>query len=439
MESLIFYLALFISLITGLIAANIFNRKKYIVSAIAMGFFLIFFVLIPFFNSLLQYNYIEQTEAVLGPITSSTYFLTFSIYSVIFTSLGLIFSLILRKQNVDHEQFSPFQDHELKTVLNITALFQFIGLILFLSATGYQSLNLVEIAINIVDGGRFNYFKNPDYNELFMTLSHYFNHSCVLYFFFDIRSRTPSKIRTLLVSFMVILIVFFTGSRGFILSAISGAAMGIYLYRKMPIFISIVIGSFILVFMIVFQIIRRSWSTDIGFDEIIEVLVQGDMTYFYAASLEALRQFHEGYQFYPFNFIRQLLFLPIPGEFTFGLKQADLPMLFEQSYHYNYEVRSGNFPPGLIGVFVLNFGLLGPVLGPLIFFIFVTYFDKCYKKRGFVSEAFLAVAFILVLQLFRGAMMGFYFWFFLSLMLIFIKFSIILWRSFNNVTNISRP
>jgi hypothetical protein len=422
----------------SLSAAIIYFKKRAIVGCYTMILFILLFVLVPLINSLISYNYVEQEASVLGPITSSQVFLTFSIYCVLTSFIGFIFSLLSVKQSDRCVEVGPFKDSQAKTVLNITALGQLTGALLFLLSTGYDSLNPIIIAQNIILGGRFSYWTNEGHNQLLMTLSHYFNHCCVLYFFYDVRFKSPSWLRTGCVCILVVLMVVLTGARGWLIAAMSGGVMAALMYRKVSMRSSLVLGVSVTCFMIAFQIIRRSWSTEFELDEILVVLIQGDMSYFYFASLEAIRQFDLGAMFYPFNFLKQLVFLPIPHEYTFGLKERDLPMLFESAYHYDFMTREGNFPPGLFGVFVLNFGVLGSVLGPLIYFSFINYVDSANRRRGVILEAFMAIAIMLVLQLFRGAMMGFYFWFFLTIVLFCIKYQIILRRMLTNAANLSR-
>jgi len=376
--------------------------------------------LVPTLNTVISYESFYFEFAVLGIIDDQGIFLLYDVFCLFFSFISLFYSIAYKKAPLNNNYNGFLCEKNSHFVLNWLMFFQVFGVVLFLLSTGFDTLDPIKIIQNVLSDGRFSYWKNDSHSTLLMTLSFYFSHCSVLYFFYDVKFKTSSLVRTLISIGCVILMVVLTGARGWIIAAVSGSVISMLLYRKPPMLFLIFFASFGTIFMLAFQVFRRTWSFDFGVEELSEVIIQGDLSWFYYASLESFRQYQEGLQFYPLNFLRQLLFLPFPNEFTFGMKERDLPFLFESAIIYASDIRAGNFPPGLFGVFILNFGRIGAIIGPLFFFAFLYFFDKSKAKLGLISEVFLSISLLLVLQLYRGAMMGFYYWFFLSIILFLI-------------------
>lgn len=97
----------------------------------------------------------------------------------------------------------------------------------------------------------------------------------------------------------------------------------------------------------------------------------------------------------------------MPTDWTFGIKVRDLSSLFAFAFESGVDFRSGNYPPGLIGLFVLNFGWFGFFLVGS-FLLFVGVFIERFINNGLVLVVFYANILFWVLQIMRGTLMGYY-------------------------------
>lgn len=384
-----------------------------LIAAILFNFL---FVLVALANQLLDYEYFDFESAKLGPIDEHKFYVLYDLYCAGFSTILLILSSIVpKKESLKRDSF--LQNNSADYYLNWLAIFQVLGVLFFILSTGFGSLNPMVIALNIIEGGRFSYWTNSGHNQSLMNLSFYLANLSVVYFFYETKFKCRSKIRLAICLVCILAMIVFTGARGWLIGAASGTFMAILLFRNPNKYVMLFSGGFVILFLIMFQVIRQSWTLDINIHTFLEVLIQGDLSWFYYASLEAIRQYEMDLQFYPLNFLRQILFLPIPNEFTFGLKERDLPFLFESAIEYSSHVRGGNFPPGLFGVFVLNFGHLGIILGPAILLGCIYMMERAFYKKSPYFEAFVAIFPLFILQLYRGSMMGIYYWFFLIIVM----------------------
>ncbi|MFK5949392.1 MAG: hypothetical protein QM500_11570, partial [Methylococcales bacterium] len=131
------------------------------------------------------------------------------------------------------------------------------------------------------------------------------------------------------------------------------------------------------------------------------------LSYFYYSSLESIRQYLLNDVLFFANIYRNLVFILLPTEWTFGLKQQDLSYLFAFAYESSSDVRGGNYPPGLLGMFVLNFGAFGILFIGLPLLLFIRIVEGLNPKG--IAYMVIGSSFIfLTLQLFRGTLLGIY-------------------------------
>ena len=109
--------------------------------------------------------------------------------------------------------------------------------------------------------------------------------------------------------------------------------------------------------------------------------LKGDLPYYYFSSITAIKMnMIDGFEI-PFGIIRRQLFFFLPVDYSLGLKIKDISAIFSDALNAGDEIRSGNMPPGFIGLFVLSFKWW---LGQFIYVIvpfFLYYFNKIARKN----------------------------------------------------------
>ena len=209
----------------------------------------------------------------------------------------------------------------------------------------------------------------------------------------------------------VAIAVAISGGRKWVLFLISGYIAAKYFHArslKISPFDSVILSGLV-VFVAVWQFGRH--LNEVSLDSIIDIFIQrglelilrGDISYFYRASLEAISiNINEG-TWYPFSALRRLLLLPFPNEVTFGLKPEGLPTSFARDIGAINSLRVGNMPPSMIGVFVLSFGAVPgiPLFGMLLPAL-LTKADNFFMKRSVVRDSLLGYAIVVIVTFARG-------------------------------------
>lgn len=252
----------------------------------------------------------------------------------------------------------------------------FTGVYLYIYSTGLSPFELL-----VAD--RFAWFENPNYSSFYSVVASYFISLAPLFFF--IYYKDKKYLFLILTMILMIIYGILSKDRKWIIFMISGAIAAKYYLDggKLVFKTRIVIGSLILGLMLVFwQILRDVLFTELltGRGDFIahakemgeKLLMKGDFPYYYFSSMTAIKMnLVDGFSI-PLGFIRRQVFFMLPVDYSFGLKIKDISSVFSDVLDAGDNIRGGNMPPGLIGLFVLSFnwwiGILFFTLIPFILF-----------------------------------------------------------------------
>lgn len=381
------------------------RRHSFTLSSFCIIYSLLF-SFIPSLHMIANGLYVSHPESVSGPISDPFYFQLYSILNLIF-SLNVFLVMILSKKRINLKFEVDAVIFSSKYLLSIAFVF-FTGFVVCFYSTGFYTGSLLSIHDGIVAGGRMSWFKNAGYNSFLMNLSFYLMSVSCFYSFLDMVTGFKHKIASLVVYGGVILVTVYLGNRQFLILMLSGWVFGYFVSERFS-FKNIAATSLVfLVILISWQVFRRGLlqGASVRIEDFYEVLLRGDLPYFYMSSLEAIRfSISEG-KYFIANFYSNIAFIFIPSDFTYGLKQKDLSYLFSVAYTGWGDTRSGNYPPGYIGMMYLNFGSFGAFLLGLPIVIFLRSIE--FSKSEFLRLIFSATSIFIYLQLFRGTLLGIY-------------------------------
>ena len=291
-----------------------------------------------------------------------------------------------------------------------------LGLALVIKGTGMSIAQLIVAS-------RFQWFAQGTVNSGVLNLGFYLLGFSAVFAFYDVKYRVPRRALSSVVYGVLLATIVLTGGRKWLLFLASGVVAGYFdglggrfhLNRRM-LFILFSVG--FLVFFLQFGR-RVSWQeepdlAEVGREFVAEVPVlvaEGDATYFYRASLDAIRLNMDQGVVYPLAVVRRVLLMPIPDNLTFGLKPEGVPFLFSEELDRGNKSRRGNQPPGLVGLFVLSFGWkLGLVAMPIILMLVLGLADRVIvSRRGPWRDAFFASFGVAAILALRGSTGGLYF------------------------------
>jgi len=302
-----------------------------------------------------------------------------------------------------------------KQVFTLCGFMVPLGLMIYVKGTG---LSLAELMI----ASRFEWYARETVSGVYLNLGMYSLGLISIFTYYDVRFGMPRKWLSFIVYGTILFTIFLSGGRKWLLFMASGGVVGFYdshggtfpLTRKLATWLLVVGG---LVFMLQFGR-AVTWddpaSRERAAEAVVEVIpvlfVEGDATYFYRASLDAIRLNMEEGELYPLAIVRRILLLPFPDNWTGGLKPEGVPFLFSDKMDAGNEIRRGNMPPGLVGLFVLSFGwwltplLLFPLLVPLLGAL-----DNLVKDHsGVLRNSFFASFPLASILLMRGSTGGIY-------------------------------
>jgi hypothetical protein len=251
-----------------------------------------------------------------------------------------------------------------------------IGIYLYVYSTG---LSVFELLV----ADRFTWFENSTYSPFYSVVASYFISLTPLCFFLYYKEK---KYFFFIITVILLLIYgILSKDRKWIIFMISGAVAAKYYMNGNRIVLKpkIVIGSLIFGLILVFWQIFR----DVLFTELLtgrgdfmnhakemggKLLMQGDFPYYYFSSMTAIKMnFIDGFNI-PMGIIRRQVFFLVPVDYSFGLKIKDISAIFSDALDAGDDIRGGNMPPGLIGLFVLSFnwwlGLLVYTVIPFVLF-----------------------------------------------------------------------
>lgn len=309
-------------------------------------------------------------------------YIVYHIYNITFLVCFLFLSNYLNKINsvikVSNDKISFIQNL-------LLFLFLFFGVYLYVYSTG---LSLGELLI----ADRFSWFLNPNYSSFASVVSSYFISLSPLLLYLYIKNKNH-----FFLVFTIILLVSYgilSKDRKWLIFLISGTLGAIYFLNGFKIILKtkIIFWTSIFGFFLVFwQIFRDVLLTELitGRGDFLfyakemgkKLALKGDFPYYYFSSITAIKMnMIDGFGI-PFGIIRRQLFFFFPVDYSLGLKIKDISAIFSDALNAGDSIRSGNMPPGFIGLFVLSFNWwLGQFFYVLIPF-FLYYVNKIVRKN----------------------------------------------------------
>jgi hypothetical protein len=250
------------------------------------------------------------------------------------------------------------------------------GVYLYVFSTG---LSLFELLV----ADRFIWFESADYSSFYSVVSSYLIALAPLFFYIYYKEK---KYFFLIVT--IILLLFYgilSKDRKWVIFMISGSVAAIYYLNgsRFRFNYKIILISFF------FGLILMFWQVfrDVLFTELVtgrgdfisqakdmgeKLIIQGDLPYYYYSSMTAIKMnFIDGFDI-PLGIVRRQLFFLVPVDYSLGFKIKDISAIFSDALDAGDQIRGGNMPPGLIGLFVLSFnwcwGLFFFILIPFILY-----------------------------------------------------------------------
>lgn len=292
-------------------------------------------------------------------------YLIYSLYLLGVSLSYFVISFLIQKRN----KFSPGRSvsiRDLRFLHFLVGMAVCFGFFLYVVGTGMSLLQLLN-------SSRFAWFAEGSVQGVTLNAGLYFISLISIYAFLDVKLKFPNKALSVFVYSSIILMIAISGGRKWVIFLASGFLAGFF-DRKGGVSFNykyILSVAVAVIFMYAWQYGRNmvvedgvafstqlyERSTDGG-----ELFLRGDASYFYRASLEAIDINYNQQVSYPGALALRLMLLPFPESWTFGLKPKGVPELFANDIGAYNGARSGNMPPGLIGLFVLSFGALFGVL-----------------------------------------------------------------------------
>ena len=379
----------FLEILSFLLGFVIFYREVFSLkfkNYVPAVFILLYFPL--FCVTPIMYHFIIGGAITINPgyenliFKNPNIYAVYHLYNITFLLCFIIISKYLKKNNQIINSFSV----ELSKIQNIFLfIFLFIGVSLYVYSTG---LSISELLI----ADRFSWFLNSNYSSFNSVVASYFiSLSPLVVYLYIINKKYFYLTLTIL---LLIGYGILSKDRKWLIFVFSGVFGAIYykngfkiILKKKIIFWSSLFG-LILVFWQVFR--------DVLFTELLtgrgdflyhskemakRLALKGDLPYYYFSSITAIKMnMIDGFEI-PFGIIRRQLFFFLPVDYSLGLKIKDISAIFSDALNAGDEIRSGNMPPGFIGLFVLSFKWW---LGQFIYVIvpfFLYYFNKIARKN----------------------------------------------------------
>jgi len=398
--------------------------------------FLVLFIFAPLLLHLTA-GYAVSIKGML--ITDESIYLIYGSIVTVFVSAYLMLALVKLKTDPESGPARSFvnagdsrtQNSALPNgVFYLSGLVVLIGVVSFIQST---SMSLGEIFL----ASRFEWLREGNADITALTVSQYLIGLSALFAYANITCRSPNRVFSIAVYVSLGLMIFLTGERKWILFVGSGWLAGYFDLRGRAFYPSTkaLVIAIVLVFLaFAWQFGRAVNWNELDSQSINEVtrdfratvprlLQEGDASYFYRASLDAIRLHEEKDLMYPLGLVRRLVFMPFPNEWTFGMKPEGIPFLFADELEAGSNIRRGNMPPGLIGLFVLSFGSLATlVIFPLLVLLPLKVLDRFVSEgRGVARIGFWSVFTVTSVLLMRGSTGGIYFLISSVVLLVFIS------------------
>jgi hypothetical protein len=301
----------------------------------------------------------------------------YHLYNITMLLCFLASSIFFNKNREPKQVPSPSSTSQQRFIYFLLLAF---GVYLYVSSTG---LSIFELLI----ADRFIWFNNASYSPFYSVVASYFIALAPLLFFIYYRDKKHFYLGLTIILLLIYGIL--SKDRKWIIFIISGAiAAKYYLNGNRLVFnAKIVAASLIFGLILVFWQIFR----DVLFTELVtgrgdflthalemgeKLLMQGDLPYYYFSSMTAIKMnFIDGFNI-PLGVIRRQVFFMLPADYSLGLKIKDISAIFSDALDAGDDIRGGNMPPGLIGLFVLSFNWLIGLLFFSIIPIFLFYINS---------------------------------------------------------------
>jgi len=287
-----------------------------------------------------------------------------------------------------------------------------IGYFIFLYSTG---MSLEELFVS----SRFSWFNESSAFIVGIAISHYFFSLTPVYLFSYLSVKKSFFVHIIFITSIALVVVYGVVSqdRKWLFYLISGAIA--YLYKKSGNKLVLkgkyfAIGGGLFFILLISQFLRNYLARFISgqvstgfFEELVDwfsfLIEFGDISYFYRASAETIRQtFNEGI-IEPLGVIRRNVLFFLPVGWSGGLKPEDLSAVFSDIVRGGDSVRRGNMPPGFFGLFVMSFGVSATAVIVCLIPFLVRKLDALFLSlRGGFSLVFLSSYLSFLLLLFRG-------------------------------------
>ncbi len=326
-------------------------------------------------------------------ISDSYVYILYQVYN--FTILTGI--LIINKKN-------KFNYHEIKKENKNTSSRYYamcisfcvgLGVLAFIYSTGFTATELIT-------SSRFEWELSYNRSMLLQVVSSYLIALTPVFIFYAVRGNNLSYILITLVFLIVYGLA--TKDRKWLIFIASGIVAAKYYksghmlpIRPLGIVVLLACG-LILAF---WQIVRETLFVYYSFGnidlvseiplQIQRLLTQGDLAYYYNASITAIDMNLNGGFSIPLGLIRRQLFFFLPVDYSLGLKIEDISAIFSDAVGGEDALRRGNMPPGLFGLIVLSFEWWGAFLVVVTIPIILKYLDKyIINQNGFLKVAILS-------------------------------------------------
>jgi hypothetical protein len=302
----------------------------------------------------------------------------------------------------------------LLSIKNPVGLLIPLGFYLFYKSTG---LSLGELFV----ASRFAWFESASYNPLQAVAGAYLIALTPVYLLLFLQSSERKFTDYLVITLVVVSLLMYgvvTKDRKWIFYLLSGWLASAYLRGGRTVRISarsMIVISVIVVVILLSQILRdvlpqmlmgQEKSADVGEGfgkSLSRIFVESDLAYFYNATIEAIHQNVNNGLYITLGLVRRLFFFFLPTSMSMGLKVEDMSAIFSDVVSGGDEVRRGNMPPGLFGLFIVSFGfvtscLLMPVLACILRALDLLFL----RSMGLVTVNLLGFLLVGIVFFFRG-------------------------------------
>lgn len=383
------------------------NRFANYATSIFLLCFVPLFCVYPVIGRLVVGGAYSVREGDLSVISDPLVYLTYQLFC-----FGVLAVFFLTKRNA-RLVAEPAPQWGRKYTLSLMEAAAFIavllaGVQLYISSTGLSVFELISAS-------RFEWFRNPDYSPLAYVISSYL----LAFAPVAILLSLPNRKHWIVLGVIILLLVFFgilAKDRKWLIFILSAFLAFTYLRNRFSIVLSprlVLWGSVAIVLLAFWQIGRGvvfnylvTGQGDLVYESqqmAINLVTRGDLPYYYNASITAI-DMHLNYGFeIPFGILRRQLLFFLPSSYSFGLKIEDISALFADAINSGDELRRGNMPPGLFGLFILSFGVFGGVVTCSLLPLAVRAVDRVIQRnRGIVAVVLASHFFSSTLLLLRG-------------------------------------